>query len=103
MAELKKTIPIKGMHCASCVRLIERSLSKVEGVKDCSVNLANETATITYENVSDSQIKSAVESVGYKAILDDQVYNHEAEKDKELSKLKVKVFASLAVGAVILF
>lgn len=99
----KKSIPIKGMHCASCVRLIERSLSKVEGVKECNVNLANETATITYDNVSDSQIKSAIESVGYKAILDDQVYNHEAEKDKELSKLKVKVFASLIVGAVILF
>lgn len=101
----KKIFPIKGMHCASCVRLIERSLSKVDGVTECNVNLANETATISYEEgkVTGSQIQSAVEAVGYKAILDDQVYNHEAEKDKELNKLKIKVFSSLAVGIVILF
>ena len=38
---MKKIYKIKGMHCASCARNIERSVKKVRGVTNASVNFAN--------------------------------------------------------------
>ena len=37
---IKKTYEVKGMHCASCVRVLERALKKVNGVSEANVNLA---------------------------------------------------------------
>ncbi len=42
------TLPVEGMHCASCVSRIERSLSVLNGVVRASVNLATEKATVDY-------------------------------------------------------
>lgn len=44
------TIPVQGMTCASCVRTVERSLKKVPGVSEATVNLATERATVSYES-----------------------------------------------------
>ena len=38
----KKTFSIRGMHCASCVRVLERTLKKIDGIKDANVNLVTE-------------------------------------------------------------
>ena len=51
MSEQKRTFAIKGMHCASCVLLIERSLRKVAGISQATVNLATEKATVSYDSV----------------------------------------------------
>src|SRR5690606_10520555 len=48
VAEAALELPITGMTCASCVRNVERALSKQAGVLDVSVNLATEKATIHY-------------------------------------------------------
>ena len=108
MAEVKKTYPIKGMHCASCVRVIERSLSKTPGVKEANVNLATEKATVTYDDsvCNPTQLASAVSSVGYTAVVDESNIDEEAEKKqklKELNDLKIKVFFSLGVGVFLLW
>lgn len=108
MAEVKKIYPIKGMHCASCVRVIERSLSKTPGVKEANVNLATEKATVTFDDkeCNPSQIAAAVSNVGYTALVNQSNEDEEAEKKqklKELKDLKVKVVASLAVGLLILW
>jgi len=64
------TIPIKGMSCASCVRAIEKALSKVEGVKEVNVNFSAETATITYDQskTTVSQLEDAIKKAGYDPI-----------------------------------
>ena len=36
----KETYKIKGMHCASCASIIERTVKKIDGVEDISVNNA---------------------------------------------------------------
>ncbi|MBI2025657.1 cation transporter [Candidatus Kaiserbacteria bacterium] len=38
------TYKVRGMHCASCVAIIERALAKETGVKSAVVNFASETA-----------------------------------------------------------
>src|SRR3989344_5122282 len=104
--EIKKTFPIKGMHCASCVRVIERALSRVEGVSAASVNLATEQASVAYDPqvVTDQTLSSAIEGVGYKAVLEQKLKTEDEqkqEKQKELRKLRSKVIVSLFLGAII--
>lgn len=102
------TFPVKGMHCASCVRVIEKSVGKINGVENCNVNLSTEKATVTFDKnkVTKAQIESAVKSVGYQAMIDEQVKSEEEqklEKLKELNQLKIKVIISLVLGGLILF
>ena len=60
-------LPIEGMTCASCVRRVERALSKVEGVEEAGVNLATERATVKYDptRVKVEDLRAAVEKAGY--------------------------------------
>ena len=104
----KKTFSIKGMHCASCVNVLERALKKVPGVQNATVNLASEKATIAYDEkqVTDEHLASAVKNVGYKALLGDEERSDEQEKlekQKELKDLRNKVIVSLFCGALILW
>jgi len=60
------SLPIEGMTCASCVGRVEASLTKVEGVKSVSVNLATEKAEIRLAGPVDrAALIQAVEKVGY--------------------------------------
>lgn len=106
--EAKKTFAIKGMHCASCVNLLERSLKKVGGVSQATVNLATEKAMVTYdaEKVSHDQLSSAVSNVGYQALISDEARHEEdeqIEKQKELKDLRNKVIVSLILGGLVLW
>jgi Cu+-exporting ATPase len=61
------TLEIGGMTCASCVRRVEKALAKVDGVTSAQVNLATETATVTYDpaTVGTEQLSAAVAAAGY--------------------------------------
>ena len=61
------SLPITGMTCASCVRRVERSLAKVEGVEGATVNLATERATVRFDPaiVPVDRLRGAVEAAGY--------------------------------------
>src|SRR5512142_639033 len=63
------TLAVEGMTCASCVRRVERSLSKVPGVAEASVNLATERATVTFapDETTLADLIGAVEKAGYGA------------------------------------
>lgn len=63
------TLDVGGMTCASCVRRVERALSKVEGVETASVNFAAETARVTLaDDVPVERLIAAVEKAGYQAV-----------------------------------
>jgi Cu+-exporting ATPase len=68
----KKTLQVQGMHCASCVSAVEKSLENTEGVEDASVNLAAESAAVSFDNrVTDEDLKMAVEQAGYSVAEDE--------------------------------
>lgn len=95
------------MHCASCVRLIERAVGKVSGVNKANVNLATEQLTVSFnkEECSPKKIASAVEGAGYKAILNENM-EHDSQREeklKELDSLKIKVISSLFLGGLIVW
>ncbi|MGE4360464.1 MAG: heavy metal translocating P-type ATPase, partial [Lysobacteraceae bacterium] len=58
---------IGGMTCASCVARVERALNKVSGVHDAAVNLATESARITWRGEEDMVplLRRAVRDAGY--------------------------------------
>lgn len=108
MSDIKKTFAIKGMHCASCVLMIEDALGRVPGVKNANVNLATTKATMEYDPslVKDSDIESAVANIGYQAMVNDEIGHEDKEKkerEKELVSLRNKVWVSLVLGALVLF
>jgi Cu+-exporting ATPase len=64
---VEKKFYIRGMHCAACSAGSERVMRKQRGVLSAEVNLAAETAAVSYdtEQIKLSQIKNAVERLGY--------------------------------------
>ena len=61
-------LAVEGMSCAACVRTVESSLNRLDGVH-ASVNLATETAAVLFEPefVDSDQLLGAVRDAGYAA------------------------------------
>lgn len=72
---VKIIAPVEGMTCASCVARVEKVISKIDGVKNVSVNLATEKAMIEFdtEKFELRKVTEAVESAGYKIDLSSQL------------------------------
>jgi len=69
--ENRFTFGVEGMTCASCVRIVERSLKKMEGINFVSINLATEKGyVITESHISFEDIKQVIDSTGYRALPD---------------------------------
>lgn len=65
----RMSLKIEGMHCASCVATVEKSLLKQEGVVSAAVSLLDEKAVVEYEagKVDRRTLEEAVNSTGYRA------------------------------------
>ena len=63
------TLDIGGMTCASCVRHVEKALSRIDGVHSAEVNLATEAATVSFDPQAAglSELTAAVAAAGYTA------------------------------------
>jgi Cu+-exporting ATPase len=61
------TLEVGGMTCASCVRRVEKALTKLEGVSTAHVNLAAETAAVAFDpyTVRLEDLTIALETAGY--------------------------------------
>ncbi len=75
MKTITKTVGVKGMTCASCSAAVERNLSKAEGVKKATVNLATEKLTVEYdaEKISMEDMANRIDKLGYKLIVEDNL------------------------------
>ncbi len=103
------TLPIEGMTCASCVRRVERSLARVPGVVEATVNLATDKAQVTFDpQLAGLELLSqAVEKAGYHVsrLETPQPVAEPAAKDKdtlarerEIRDLKLRSLVSLVIG-----
>jgi Cu+-exporting ATPase len=61
-------IGIEGMHCTACAASIEKSLSRIDGVRSVEVSFGSNSAFVEYEDdkVNLRRIAKAVEDAGYK-------------------------------------
>ena len=84
MSNSETQLLISGMHCAACVRRVEKALNKVEGVNFASVNLADQTAFV--EGYADSQAMiQAVEKIGFGA---EMLESEEERRTKQQAQTK---------------
>lgn len=62
-----KTYRIKGMHCASCASIIERTVKKIDGVESVAVNNGTENAKISFdaEKTNPELFNKKLEPLGY--------------------------------------
>ncbi|MDH4207628.1 MAG: heavy metal translocating P-type ATPase [Anaerolineae bacterium] len=67
MGDKEVVLPVTGMTCANCALTIERSLNKVQGVKEARVNLASEKAVVAYDPgvVRGEGLVSSIREAGY--------------------------------------
>ncbi len=62
-------LKVQGMTCASCVARVEKALLKVPGVRQASVNLATEMATVQMlDTVDTAALQLAIERAGYSVL-----------------------------------
>ncbi len=106
---------IKGMHCASCASIIERTVKKLDGVESVSVNNVNEHARISFdENLNSIEsFNKVLEPLGYS--LESENYDGDMhaehlghnkskeEKLKELKQMKSEVMGALPVAIFSIF
>ena len=77
MSELSCDIGIGGMTCASCVARVERAIAKLPEVEAVSVNLATESARVTWKSpdaspvsaqAQQARLRRAVRDAGYEPL-----------------------------------
>ena len=94
-------LSVQGMTCASCVGRVEKSLRAVKGVKEATVNLATERATVRGTAGADDLI-TAIEKIGYEAsLVDNQSQNNDdtaEKKDIEKAALKKDLFLATVLA-----
>lgn len=66
---MKEKYHISGMTCSACSSHVQKSVNKLKGVQEASVNLLTETMEVTYDEqtVGREEIIKAVEKAGYGA------------------------------------
>lgn len=84
-----KTYRIKGMHCASCASIIERTVKKIDGVEDISVNSGTENAKISFdeEKTSSDNFNEKLKPLGYTLVVADGYSNHESHHNMSASDM----------------
>lgn len=104
---------VKGMHCASCASIIERTVKKIDGIEDISVNNGTEKAKVTFDTAKTSHhaLNEKLKPLGY-TLESENVSEHvehlgvnqsKQEKLKEVSEMRSGVFAALPLAGVSIF
>ena len=49
---IKKAFPVLNMHCAGCANNVEKTVKKLPGVIEASVNFATNTLTVSMRRIN---------------------------------------------------
>ena len=100
----KTELDVFGMTCAACSSRIEKVLNKQAGVKQATVNLTTETASIEYNpGLTDTKaIIEKIKNVGYDAKPKAKAEEKQTHKEKEIKTMQVKLIISALLAAPLL-
>jgi Cu2+-exporting ATPase/Cu+-exporting ATPase len=116
------TYRVKGMHCASCAGIIEKTLNKTKGVESVEVNYATETCKIAFDEsqTNPKDLSKKIEKLGYSLALADSpsmtaeqmghspdehaahlgLTQSKEEKLQELADMKVKLMTVIPLAVI---
>ena len=63
-----RTYTISGMTCQHCVASVREEVSEIPAVRDVDVDLDSGRLTVSGEELSDADIRAAVEEAGYEVV-----------------------------------
>ncbi len=117
-----KTFKIRGMHCASCAGIIEKTFKKTEGVIFASANYGNESVKVSFDEskITPESLSKKIEPYGYSLIIEDEsaenmhmtedehrehlgLSQSKNEKLAEIHKMKAKVLSAIPLAIISLF
>lgn len=108
----KEILKIRGMHCASCARNIEKALKREKGILEVNVNFASEKASVSFDSevITLEKIKKIISDLGYQALTEKEEAEEklppEREKEareKEIQDFKKRLIFSLIFGIPLLY
>lgn len=99
----KVTLKIGGMTCATCVKTVENSLRKLDGIVDLNVNLGAEKAYITYNPkiTTVAEMRKAIEEAGYQylgLVGEEREDLEKVVRGRDLRKKRNRVIVGFAIG-----
>src|SRR3989338_6794837 len=109
------TYKIKGMHCASCSAIIEKTLKKVDGVHSIEVNYGTEAAKISYDEAKTNleHLSEKIKPLGYSFVVPEStsttlstgehaghlgINQSKAEKLAEIADMRAKFFSAIPLA-----
>ncbi len=115
---ISQTFNVKGMHCASCASIIEKTFKKIEGVHSVEVNYGTETAKVSFDASKTNRqgLSSQIEPLGYSLISisptaeemeapDEHAFHtgmgqSKKEKLAEIAHMKMHVMSAIPLAAI---
>lgn len=115
-----KTYKIKGMHCASCASIIEKTFKKVDGVDVAEANYGNESVKVSFDETKTSpeNLSQKIEPLGYSLVLptasemgmsENEHAAHlglnqsKKEKLEEISEMRTKIVSAIPLAIISVF
>lgn len=97
---LIKTLPVTGMHCASCALRVEKTLKEQSGVLSAAVNLANASARIEFTpgKVTLDDLQKSIRTIGFDLLItqEESSASHLEEINREyLRQLKTGIMGAM--------
>ncbi|MCH5179085.1 MAG: cation-translocating P-type ATPase [Prevotellaceae bacterium] len=100
---MKQTIPVLGMACANCAANVERTLSRMEGVRSAVVSLAGRSVMVDYDEqtISLTDMKRIVSEAGYDLVVED---NRDAAEEERtaLKRLAYRMVLAWVIAAAVM-
>ncbi|MBW2606000.1 MAG: cation transporter [Deltaproteobacteria bacterium] len=96
----KVILNVENMSCGGCISTIKSSLSGIEGIEDCRVDISGGTAEVVYDNqkLKDiNRIAVTITQSGYPATIFQVITPDQMKKEKEKSAISSKRYIA-AVG-----
>ena len=86
---IRRNFPVQGMGCAACVARVQGTIKNLQGVQECNVSLASNTAQVDFDpkSITAADSKQAVQDAGYDLIVvDGDDSDDEADSEAEIAR-----------------
>jgi len=94
--------PVTGMSCASCAVSVESMAASIDGVKNASVNYANQQLHVDYDKdkTNPKELNEAIKAIGYGLIIDEDnaLEKQELQQLKDYQQLKSNLIAAFVLA-----
>lgn len=111
---------VRGMHCASCAGIIEKTFKKIPGVQSVEVNYGTETAKIEFDKskTNPHSLSGQIEKFGYSLVIptademgmsaDEHTIHlglNQSKKEKleEVADMRLKVISAIPLAIISIF